>query len=135
MEQVVVGHRTATTAEHFADRVHDLFAAFERNVHHLGERRARDVVLGGAQPSAHNDGVAAGEGRSKSQHNSLVIVTHVLVKVRGDSIRGQLLAQPLRVGVGDLPEQQLCTDRNYFNSHSPRPSCRQRSSAIRCRSS
>ena len=43
-----------------------------------------------------------------------MIVTHVLVKVRRHAVGSQLLAEPLRVGVGNLTEQQL--GAHGFNS-------------------
>src|SRR5664280_2896299 len=42
---------------------------------------------------------------AKGQDDPLVIVAHVLVEVRRDTIRRELLTQPLRVGVGNLAEQ------------------------------
>ena len=52
-----------------------------------------------------------------------MVVTDVLMKVRGDAVGGELLAEPLGVGIGNLAEQQFRADRDDFNAHRPRPSC------------
>jgi hypothetical protein len=39
------------------------------------------------------------------------------MEVTGDSIGGELLTEPLGVGIGDLPEEQLGSYSNNFDSH------------------
>ena len=53
----------------------------------------------------------------KASIDALVVVAHRLVEVRGHPGRGQVVAQPGRVGVGDLAEQQLGADRHDLDPH------------------
>ena len=135
LEQVVLGHRAPPRPEHRADCRHDLLVALEGHVHHLGERRAGDVVLSRPESAADDDRVAARERGAKRQHDALVVVADVLVEVRADPVRRELLAEPLRVRVGDLAEQQLRADRDDLNPHGRPLVCRRRSTATPCRSS
>ena len=75
----------------------------------------------GPEPTADDDPVAAGQRGAEGQHDPLVVVPHRLVEVGGHADGGQVLPQPLRVGVGDLPEQQLGADRHDLDPHAGQP--------------
>ena len=121
--------------EHRADLLDDLIVAHQLDVHHLGERCASDVVLGGPESAADDQRVGASERRSKGEHDAFVVVAHVLMEVRSDAVRRQVLAEPLGVGIGNLAEQQFGADGDDLNSHARRPFDHRRSSASRCRPS
>ena len=71
----------------------------------------------GPEPAADDDAVAAGQRGPERQHHALVVVADRLVEVGGDAGGGQVLAHPLRVGVGDLPEEQLGADGDDLDAH------------------
>ena len=48
------GHVAAADAEHRRDVLDELLAPLERHAHHLGDRVAGEVVLGRAEPAAHD---------------------------------------------------------------------------------
>ena len=117
LARVVVRHGATAGLEEGGDEVDDRLVAHERHVHHLGDGLAGDVVLGRAEPAAHDDAVAAGQRRAQGQDDAVVVVAHGLVEVRGHAVGGQVLAQPGGVGVGDLAEQQLGADRHDLDPH------------------
>ena len=96
---------------------HEFFATLERHVHDLRDGFSGDVVLGGTETATDNDRVAACQRGAKGQNDAIVIVTDVLVEVTGNAVGGELLAEPLGVGVGNLSEQQLSSYCDDFNSH------------------
>ena len=112
------------------DDVDDLLVADQLDAHDVGDGLAGDVVLGRPQAAADDDPVAAGQGGAKGQRDPLVVVPHRLVEVRRDPGRGQAVAQPGRVGVGDLAQQELGAHRHDLDPHAPlslnarRPSAR-----------
>jgi len=60
-----------------------------------------------AEAPADDHAVGARQRGAQRAHDPGVIVADGLVEVRVHARRGHLLAEPHRVGVGDLAEQQL----------------------------
>ena len=117
LAQIGVGHLPAPARRTWSGSLDHLVVAAQRDVHHLGDGLAGDVVLGGAEAAADDDPVAPGQGGPEGQHDALVVVPDRLVEVGGDPDGGQVLPQPRRVGVGDLAEQQLGADRHDLDPH------------------
>ena len=102
-----------------------LLVPVQPDVHDLGDGLPGDVVLGGPEPAADDDAVAAGQRGAEGEHHPVVVVPDRLVEMGADAGGGQVLTQPRRVGVGDLAQQQLGPHRHDLNPHgwiSPRPS-------------
>ena len=119
LPQVRFGHLSSTRGEDRSHGVDHALVVSERDVHHLRDRLAGDVVVGGSESPAHDGPVAPRERGAQGEDDPLVVVTDRLVEVRGDADRGQLFAEPSRVGVGDLPEQQLGPHRDDLDAHEP----------------
>ena len=133
---VVGRHGAAPGLEEAGDAVHDLLVAHERHSHDIGEGFPGDVVLSGAEAAADDDAVAAGQRGAEGQDDAVVVVADRLVEMRGDAGRGQLVAQPGAVGVGDLAQQQLGADRHDLDPHpgaAPAPVTARRPSRKYCR--
>ncbi len=117
LARVVVGHGAAPGLEEARDDVDDRLVAHERDVHDVGDGLAGDVVLGGPEPAAHDDAVAAGQRRAQGQRDAVVVVAHGLVEMGRHAVGRQVLAQPGGIGVGDLAQQQLGPDRHDLDPH------------------
>ena len=133
LEQIIFGHGTTPDFEHGSNGLHQRIVTLQWHVHHLRECGSSDVVLRRPESPADDDRVAARQRRSKSQNDPLVVVTNVLVEVRRDAVRGELFAQPLRIGVRNLPEQQFAAYRDDLNSHESLPFGPGRNTERRCR--
>jgi hypothetical protein len=125
LARVVGRHLAPACLEEGGDGRHHLLVALEGHVHDLGDGVARDVVLGGPEAPADDHAVGARQRGAQRAHDPGVIVADGLVEVRVHARRGHLLAEPHRVGVGDLAEQQLRADGDDLDPHAARP-CRAR---------
>ena len=105
------------TANSVADDVGQLVAPLERHAHHLGDGLAGDVVLGGAEAAAHDDGIGAVERLAERRDDAVVVVADLRLAQVLDAAEGELLADPRRVRVDDLPEQQLGADGDHLTAH------------------
>ena len=117
LAQVAVGHVTATRVEHPRDHLDDRLVAHEPHVHDLGDRLACDIVLGRAEAAAHDDGVTARQRGANGEHDALVVVADLGLEERVDARQRETLADPRRVGVDDLAEEQLGADGDDLTSH------------------
>ena len=99
------------------DVLGELHAPHQRHAHQLGDRVARQIVLGRAEPAADEHRVAALEQVAERLDDARLVVADHAVLVGVDARRRELLADPGAVGVDDLAEQQLGTDRKNFTSH------------------
>ena len=131
LARVVVRHGAAPGLEEAGDDVDDRLVAHERDIHDVRDGLPGDVVLGGPEPAAHDDAVAAGQRRAQGQRDAVVVVPHGLVEVGGNAVGGQVLAQPGGVGVGDLAQQQLGAHRDDLDSHGATLRAAGRCSALR----
>ena len=110
-------HLAAATAEHVADVLDDGGVAHEPDVHHLGDGLASDVVLRWSDATAHDDRVAARQSGADGEHHARQVVAHLGLEVGVDPGQRELLADPRRVGVDHLPEQQLGADGDHLTPH------------------
>ncbi len=117
LTQVVVGHLPAAGCEHGAYALADLGSPDQTDAHDLGNGFPGDVVLGGAEPAAHDDGIAAFQGETDARDDTLEIVADLGLIVGVDTGERQLLAHPRGIGVDDLTEQQLGAHRDDFATH------------------
>jgi len=60
--------------------------------------------LGRPQSAADNHCVTSSERGSKGEDDAFVVIADVLMKMRRDAIGGELLTDPLRVGIWNLTE-------------------------------
>ena len=98
----------------------DRLVVHQLDAHHRGDRLAGEVVVGRPEPAADDDGVGLGEqARAASASMRPTLSPTFTWRQRGDAAGGQLLADPRRVGVDDLPEQQLGADGEDVTSHGP----------------
>ena len=95
----------------------EIHVAHERHTHQLGDRVTRQVVLGRPDAAADEHRVAAFEQVAQRLDDPRLVVADHAVLVGIDARRRELLADPGTVGVDDLAEQQLGTDRKNFASH------------------
>ena len=89
----------------------------ERDAQHLGDGLPGDVVLGRPEPAAADHRVAAGQGLPDGRDDAAVVVADLDLEVGVDAGQGQLLADPGRVGVDDLAEEQLGADGDDLAAH------------------
>ena len=97
LAQVVRRHPPAPAVEHGRDPFGDLVVELQLDTHDPGDHVAGDVVLGRAQPAAHDDRVGAVQRRcagpaSMRSWLSPTVVGEVMV----DAGQGQLLTDPRR---------------------------------------
>ena len=90
--------------------------------HHLAakvaaQRRLGDVVLGGAEASGHQHNVGLGESAVDGKFYLTGIVRDDLHRVHVPAARCHVTGNPARIGVGDLPDEQLVTDGNNAVFH------------------
>ena len=116
---VVVGHLAAAAGEEPLDPGDDRAVSNERDVHDLGDRLPRDVVLRRPEAAAHDDAVRSGQRSTEGEDDPAVVVPDGLVEVGVDPRGRQLLAEPRAVRVGNLAEQQLGPDRHDLDPHRP----------------
>ena len=110
--------RRPRPANMLADVLGQLLVGLERHAHHLGDGLAGDVVLGGPSPPQHDDGVGCARAPARRRrHDAVEVVADLGLEERVDPGQGQLLADPRRVGVDDLPEQQLGSDGDDLAAH------------------
>ena len=117
LEQVVVGHRAPAAAEHRPDPLDERLVPHELDAHHRGDGVAGDVVLGRPQSAADDDGVAAVEREAQHLDHAIEVVPDLRLVVAVDPHEGELLADPRRVRVDDLPQQELRAHRDHFTLH------------------
>ena len=58
-----------------------------------------------------------GQRGAQGEDDPVVVVADGLVEVRRHAVGGHVLAEPRRVGVGDLAQQQLRPDRHDLDPH------------------
>jgi hypothetical protein len=121
LAQVVGGHAPAPRHEHLQDAVGDVVVLHETDVHDLGDRLPGDVVLGRAEAAAHHHRIRPGQRQLQRLDDAAQVVAHGLGVGAVDAGDGEGLAEPRRVGVDDLPEQQLRTDGDDLTTHLPTP--------------
>ncbi len=95
----------------------DLGAPDQRRTHHFGDRLARDVVLGRAEATAEDRGIAPLECQPDAGDDPPEIVADLGLEMRIDPGQSQLLADPGRVAIDDLAEQQLGADGDDLAAH------------------
>ena len=117
LAQVVARHGAAPSREHLLDPGGHVLVEVERYAEHLGDGLAGDVVLGRPQPAAADDGVASGQGLADGGDDPGLVVADLDLEVGVDAGQGQLLADPGRVGVDHLAEQQLGADGQDLAAH------------------
>ena len=78
--------------------------------------RVMSSWVGPRPPHMITPSLRASAVRSASD-DAVVVVAHGLVEVRRHAVGGQVLAEPRRVGVGDLAEQELGPDRHDLDPH------------------
>src|SRR5262249_57173396 len=83
----------------------------------LGDRLAGRVVLGRADPAGHDDEVGALPGSLEQADDAALVVADLRDVVDVDPERRELLRQPGRVRVDDVPEQQLGTAGDDLGLH------------------
>ena len=99
-------------------RVVDRRVAHELDAHHLGDDLAGDVVLRGPEAAAHDHRVAAVERDAAWPSTMRPRLSPTFVwKWESMPAERELLADPRRVGVDDLAEQQLGADRDDLTAH------------------
>ena len=91
--------------------------ADERHAHDLGDRLARDVVLRRAEPAATITASLRSRADLQRLDDAVEVVADLGLEVRVDAGQRELLADPRRVGVDDLAEQQLGADGDDFTAH------------------
>ena len=91
------------------------------HAHDVGDDVARDVVLRRAEPAADDHRVAALDRLRDDRFDAVPVVADLRLEVGVDAHERELLTDPRRVGVDDLPEQQLGTDRDDFAPHADLP--------------
>ena len=121
LAKVAFGHRSAPGCEHVSDRLGHRLVGAKLDPHHLGDRLTGDVVVGGAEPAAHDHRVGLFEGPPQRSHDAVEVVTDLPLGQRVDAVGGELLPDPRRVGVDDLAEQQLGADGDDVTSHGRSP--------------
>jgi hypothetical protein len=117
LAEVVVGHPAATAGEHLADAIGDRLVMFEIDAHHHGDRLSGEVVMGRPEPAADDHGVGLVQQASQLGGDASDVVADLDLHERVDATGGELLAEPRRVGVDDLAEQQLGADRQHVAAH------------------
>ena len=121
LSEVVLGKGPAATTEDGPDLLDERLVADERDAHDVGDDVTGDVVLGGAEASAHDHGIAAIECLRDDRLDAIGVVAHLGLEVRVDADERQLLPDVGRIGVDDLAEQQLGTDGDDFTPHGALP--------------
>ncbi len=124
LAEVVLGHVAQARAEHGRDVLGEVHPANERHAHELGDRVAREVVLGRTEPAADEHRVAPAQEVAERVDDARLVVADDPMLVGVDPRRRELLADPGAVAVDDLPQQQLGADREYLTSHVVAPSVR-----------
>ena len=117
LAQVVPGHPPPARFEHPADARAHRVVADEFHAHHAGEGLARDVVLRRAEAAAADHGVAALEGEPDAPDHALEVVADFGLEMGVDAGEREPFADPARIGVDDLAEQQLGPDRHDLAPH------------------
>ena len=85
----------------------------------LRERVAGDVVLGRPEPAGDEHDVGALEREPEHLHDPRRVVADHLMVQDVDADLGEVLGHPPRVGVRDLPEEQLGPDADDLGPHAP----------------
>jgi hypothetical protein len=114
---VVLRHLTTARGEHRPDALEHLRISPQRDVHHFGDRLTGDVVLRRTEASAHDDGVAAGEGRTEGKHDAGEVVADRSLEMAVQAGSRQLLADVGGIRIDDLTEQQLGPDGDDLSTH------------------
>jgi len=121
---VVLRHGPAARLEHGADALDDRRVAHQRDTHDVGQHFAGDVVLGGAEPAAADHRVGPFQRLDDRLAHAAEVVADLDLEMRVDAAQGELLADPCRIGVDDLAEQQLGADGNDVATHEAPPPTR-----------
>jgi len=61
LTKVVLTHLAIATGEHVGDSIGNYVVQPELHTHDFGDGLARDVVVGGPEPTAHDDRIRLGE--------------------------------------------------------------------------
>ncbi len=117
LPQVVLREGSPAATEDLADVLDELFAPFEFDAHHLGDRLPGHVVGGGPETAADDHGVGPIQQLLDALHHACEVVAHLAVLARVDPHRGELLTDPGTVRVDDLAEQQLGADGEDVTPH------------------
>ncbi len=78
---------------------------------------AGQIVVGGPEATAHDDGVGVGEQTAQLHDDPLDVVADLDLDERVDAVRRELAADPRRVRIDDLAEQQLGPDGEDVTTH------------------
>ena len=119
LAQIVLGHSAASAGEHVADDVAERLVEFEVDAHHPGDRLTGQVVVGGSETAAHDDGVGLGQAPFELEHDPVDVVADLDLHERVDPVGGEFPADPRRVRVDDLAEQQLGPHGHHVTTHAP----------------
>ena len=120
LAQVVLRHSSSPGGEHLPDHVGDGIVGDQIDAHHRSDRITREVVVGGAETAAHDHRIGGLEEPPELGLDPPDVVADLHLHERVDAVRRQLPADPRRVGIDDLAEQQLGADRENVaaKSHS-----------------
>ena len=105
LAQVVLRHVAGAAREHRRDHLHEVVAPAQLDAHELRDRVAGEVVLGRAEPAAHDHRVGPLEQVAQRRDDPRLVVADRAVLVGVDPRRRELLADPRTVRIDDLAEQ------------------------------
>ena len=104
---VVRGHLPPELPEALPDGLERGLVQLERNAHGRRHHLGGEVVLGGAEAAAHHDEVGAGGGLVQRGGEVVPVVGHERLAARHDAQVPEPVHEPDRVGVEDLPGEEL----------------------------
>jgi molybdenum cofactor synthesis domain-containing protein len=110
----------AELAEALPDGLERRLVEDERDPHGRGHHLGGEVVLGGAEPAAHHHQVGAAGGLADGGEQVVPVVGHERLPPRHDAQVPEPVHEPGRVGVDDLPGQELVARGEQLDVERPR---------------
>jgi hypothetical protein len=126
LREVVLGHVAAAGREHRGDDLGSSLVELQIDTGDRGDGPTRQIVLRRAETATADDCVVAIERLGDRRNDAVEVVAHLDLSVAVDPRRRELLADPRRVRIDDLAEQQFGPDRNHLGAHPGRLSGRRR---------